>query len=278
MIEKLKSIYPSLTTKYKAVADFIIPNTEEVLTMNINEFALRAGVSSATISRFMKQIYGMTFPQVKVAFAKESSQESDSQEAIKITYAHSLFQIENNMASTLSKLISDTIQLNPVNNITTIASMIAKAENIYLFGIGASGLAVQDFAQKLIKLGKRALFNMDANLAILNSSLCTPKDLVIAISYSGLTREVLIPTKKAQSRNCPVVCITGETPNKLMSLSNLVLRVPSIELMIIRMTAIYSRYGQFFLIDLLYMATMKEITNDPETIMEAYNDLLLELK
>lgn len=278
MIDKLQSVYSSLTAKYKEVADFIIQNTDEFLTMNINDFARRIDVSSATISRFMKQVFGMTFPQVKVAFAKASSLKPEEQEKSDITFAHSLFQIETSIANNVKKLFADTIQLNPVTKISVIAKMIAQAENIYLFGIGASGLAVQDFAQKLIKLGKRAIFNMDANLAILNSSLCTSKDLVIAISYSGLTREVLIPAKKARSRGCPVVCITGETQNKLMNVSDYILRIPSIEQMIIRITAIYSRYGQFFLVDLLYMATMKEITNDPETIMESYKDLLLELK
>ncbi|MDD4762969.1 MAG: MurR/RpiR family transcriptional regulator [Sphaerochaetaceae bacterium] len=278
MIGKLKAIYSTLSSKYRQVADFIIHNPDEVLMLTINDLSEKTRVSSATISRFMKHIYGMTFPQVKVAFAKSISKDFDNNARSVLSYDNSMFQIEKSLAENLKNLFEETIQLNPIKKIIEIAKMIAQAENIYLFGIGASALAVQDFALKLIKLGKRALFNMDANLAILNSSLCTEKDVVIAISYSGLTKEVLIPSKKAISKHCPVICITSDSRNKLSNIATCALCIPSTESMIIRMTAIYSRYGQFFLIDLLYMAIMKEITDNPDKIMEKYKDLLLELK
>ena len=278
MIGKLKAIYSTLSSKYRQVADFIIHNPDEVLMLTINDLSEKTRVSSATISRFMKHIYGMTFPQVKVAFAKSISKDFDNNARSVLSYDNSMFQIEKSFAENLKNLFEETIQLNPIKKIIEIAKMIAQAENIYLFGIGASALAVQDFALKLIKLGKRALFNMDANLAILNSSLCTEKDVVIAISYSGLTKEVLIPSKKAISKHRPGICITSDRRNKLSNIATRALCIPSTESMIIRMTAIYSRYGQFFLIDLLYMAIMKEITDNPDKIMEKYKDLLLELK
>lgn len=279
MIDKIKQIYSTLSGNDKLLADFIIANPEEVVTMNINELAERAAISSSSVSRFSKLLFGMTFPQFKVAIAKSISKvEGEEKQDYNVELTDSLYQIEKKLAYNIERVIKEVIELNSIQTISEIAALIAKSENIYLFGIGASGLATQDFAQKLIKLGKRALFNFDANLAILNSSLCTPNDLVIAISYSGLTKEVLLPVKKAKSQNCPVIAITGGKKNRLASESDYVLSIPLAESKIIRMTAIYSRYGQFVLIDALYLAVMKELGKSPDEIMSHYKDLLLELK
>lgn len=278
MKDKLKTIYTSLSGKDKEIATFLIANTEEALTLNISQVAKRINVSSASISRFTKLLFGMTFPQFKVALAKSLNDSENRKESFRLSLDDSIFQIEKRIAGNLGNLFSEIVELNKAELINQIAKKIAKAENIYLFGIGASGLVVQDLSQKLIKLGKRTLFNLDGNHAILNSSLCTPNDLVIAISYSGLTKEVLVPVKKAKKLGTPVVSLTGGRKNRLISESDYVLSVPLTEDKIIRMTAIYSRYGLFYLADILYMATLKELTDSPEKLMEKYKDLLLELK
>ncbi len=278
MIDKIKQICSTLTGNDKLLANFIIANPEEVVTMNINELASRASVSSSSVSRFSRLLFGMTFPQFKVAIAKSISRADEGMQNYDVELTDSLYQIEKKLIINIERVVQEVMDLNSMNTIQSVASLIAKSENIYIFGIGASGLATQDFAQKLIKLGKRAIFNFDANLAILNSSLCTSNDLVIAISYSGLTKEVLLPVRKAKSQNCPVVAITGGKKNRLASESDYVLSIPLAESKIIRMTAIYSRYGQFVLVDALYLAVMKELGKTPDEIMARYKDLLLELK
>ena len=279
MIDKIRQIYSTLSGNDRILADFIIQNPEEVVTMNINELAKRAEVSSSSVSRFSKLLFGMSFSQFKVAVAKSMSRSNgEEKEDYDVVLSDSLYQIEKKLINNIKRLLEEVMENNSMQMISEVASLIAKSENIYIFGIGASGLATQDFAQKLIKLGKRALFNFDANLAILNSSLCTERDLVIAISYSGLTKEVLLPVRKAKQHHCPVVAITGGKRNRLTAESDYVLSIPLAESKIIRMTAIYSRYGQFVLIDALYLAVMKELGRTPDEIMANYKDLLLELK
>ncbi len=279
MIDKIKQIYSTLSGNDRILADFIITNPEEIVTMNINELAQRTGVSSSSVSRFSKLLFGMSFSQFKVAVAKSMSRlNGEEKEDYDVVLSDSLYQIERKLINNIKRLLEEVMENNSIQMISEVASLIAKSENIYIFGIGASGLATQDFAQKLIKLGKRALFNFDANLAILNSSLCTERDLVIAISYSGLTKEVLLPVRKAKQHRCPVVAITGGKRNRLTAESDYVLSIPLAESKIIRMTAIYSRYGQFVLIDALYLAVMKELGKTPDEIMANYKDLLLELK
>lgn len=261
-----------------AVADFIIDHAYEAVTMSISELSEKTGVSVATVSRFAKTLFGITFPQLKMMLAQELAGGDSKDNDYTLAVEDDMMIIQMRMARNLDRLFHDTIELNPPNIFTEIAKRIVEAEHIYLFGIGASGLAVQDLSQKLVKLGKSTSFNMDSNLAILNSSLCTERDFVIVISYSGLTKEVLIPAKKAQSAGCPVLSITGAAKNPLQRCADYHLSIPMTESKIIRITAIYSRYGEFFLIDLLFMAVMKELGMSVDELIDRYNDLLLELK
>lgn len=279
MIEKIKQVYSSLSDKDKRIADFMLSNYEEMLSMNINELAERTGVSASTISRFSTYVFSLSFPQLKVAMAKSLAKNPERNTDYSMSMDDSLYKLSSKLLLNIGKLFEETFSMNSSSSIETAAKMIMDASNIYIFGIGASGFAVQDLAQKLIKLQKRAIFNLDANLAIMNSSLCTKDDLVIAISYSGLTKEVLLPARKAKELGCQVISISGGNKNKLTAVSDLNLAIPLTESKIIRTTAIYSRYGQFLIIDMIYLALLKLLGEESvDTIMEGYSDLLLELK
>ena len=88
-----------------------------------------------------------------------------------------------------------------------------------------------------------------------------------------------MPAKKAKELGCPVISISGGNKNKLTAVSDINLAIPLTESKIIRTTAIYSRYGQFLIIDMIYLALLKLLGEESvDTIMEGYSDLLLELK
>ena len=278
MIEKIRNIYPTLSDKDRKIADFMMADYEEMLSMNINELAERVGVSASTVSRFSNLVFGMSFPQLKVAMAKSLSSIDRKKNDFSMSMDDSLYQLESKLIGNISKLFGETIDMNPIQNIENAARLILDAGNVFIYGIGASGFAVQDLSQKLIKLKKRAIFNMDANLAIMNSALCTKNDIVIAISYSGLTKEVLLPVAKAKQNGCKIITISGGKKNKLVGMGDINLSIPLTESKIIRTTAIYSRYGQFLIIDMIYLALLKLMGSQVDDIMEGYSDLLMELK
>jgi len=282
MIEKLKRKYSELSKQDKKIADFCLNNEEEFLVLTIYELSEKLGVSVSTISRFTRKVFDLSYPQTKLILARNmdisiKEKETLSHSAV-LDWNQTPFQMENTLKSKIQNLTQEIIDINPVKKLEEVANLINEAQNIFLFGIGSSGLVAQDFMQKLVKLGKRAIFTADSNLAILNSSLAGPSDLVIVFSYSGMTKEVLVPTGKAKSRNCKVVSITSSAKNILASLSDYVLIVPENEPMVIRLTSILPRYGEFFLIDLLFFIVAKQISQNPESLIDNYKDLLLELK
>jgi D-sedoheptulose 7-phosphate isomerase len=59
------------------------------------------------------------------------------------------------------------------------------------------------------------------------AALASPGDLLVAVSVSGTSRNVVAAAKMARSCGMTVVSLTGRTGGKLASLSDVVVKVPS---------------------------------------------------
>lgn len=276
MFGKIRLVYDCLSKSDKMIADYFLEHKKDIVNMNIQQVAEGAGTSSASVSRFVQKVFGTSFADTKIelAMSMEIEEDTGSQFEWSLDYEQIPAALRNGMKS----VFDDILKMNRLSDMEEIAEILAEAETIYLFGIGASGIVAQDMVQKLIKLGKKAIYTHDSNLGAINSSLCTEKDAVIAISNSGLTREVLVPSHKAKQRGAKLIAICGTVKNKLCDISDYRIVIPNNEPRIMRLTSIFSRYGQFFVIDLLFIAVAKKLTDNPEMLLDRYKDILMELR
>lgn len=278
MNNKIKLVYESLSKSDKLIADFFLQNGRDIINMNIHELSELIGTSTASVSRFVKKVLGMSFSEAKIEFAKNMESLSVENTNEIFGWAMDFNEAPKKIVSHIESVCNDVLRFNNLKVIEEVIEVLAGAHNIYLFGVGSSGIVAQDMQQKLIKLGKRTVFNMDSNFGVLNAALCTKEDVVIAISFSGNTKEVNIAAKRAKEQGAKLVVITGNMKNKLRSISDYCVTVPSLELNESRLAAIFSRYGQLFAIDIIFIGLAKRLTNSPESLIGGYKDLLKELR
>jgi DNA-binding MurR/RpiR family transcriptional regulator len=278
MNNKIKLVYESLSKSDKLIADFFLQNGRDIINMNIHELSDLIGTSTASVSRFVKKVLGMSFSEAKIEFAKNMESLSVENTNEIFGWAMDFNEAPKKIVSHIESVCSDVLRFNNLKVIEEVIEVLAGAHTTYLFGVGSSGIVAQDMQQKLIKLGKRTVFNMDSNFGVLNAALCTKEDVVIAISFSGNTKEVNIAAKRAKEQGAKLVVITGNMKNKLRSISDYCVTVPSLELNESRLAAIFSRYGQLFAIDIIFIGLAKRLTNSPESLIRGYKDLLKELR
>jgi len=96
----------------------------------------------------------------------------------------------------------------------------------------------------------------------METSLLTPKDLVIVFSQTGDSRDPLRTVSLAKSNGCSVLAITGNTGSKLTGFADVVLLSVSHET---RIETIASRIAQYAIIHALYVGiAMQDIPNTLE--------------
>src|SRR5699024_3229229 len=101
--------------------------------------------------------------------------------------------------------IDDLLAFLDHQSIEKAVQLLRKAETVYLVGIGASSLTTYDLYHKFNRAGKKACFNFDAHMNLEFMNYSTVNDVVIAVSYSGLTKEVLLACEIAQKNQTPII-------------------------------------------------------------------------
>ena len=70
MKAKIENVYNNLSKVDKKIADYFLVNANNILSMNIHELSAAIGTSSASVSRFVRRVFGKNFAQTKIEIAK----------------------------------------------------------------------------------------------------------------------------------------------------------------------------------------------------------------
>lgn len=160
----------------------------------------------------------------------------------------------NKITNKSIKALDTTAQIIDPSAIEACVDRIDSASSVNLFGIGASLLVAKDLQLKLLRAAVPCNCCDDWQLQLLYAKNMTPDDLAIAISYSGMSREVITCAKRAKETGATVVAITSmgvDTP--LLKYTDIVLGVAASEHGI-RAGAMASRIAQLNVVDILFSA------------------------
>lgn len=106
------------------------------------------------------------------------------------------------------------------SEIDTMVDSIQKAKRIFVIGAGRSGLVVKAFAMRLVQLG------LDAHVVgEPTSPAITKKDLLIAVSGSGKTNNVVNVAKVAKDSGVKILTITSYPEAELGNISDHVVTI-----------------------------------------------------
>lgn len=278
MKRKLLQLYQDFTKTEKHVADYFIKYPEAIVNADINSIANEVGVSPATISRFVKKWFHCNLSEFKINWAKEISMSGQEQSTEIFTWGDDFSKVPEKIMLNIQQENQDVLNNNDMQLIEEVISLLVKAKRIQLFGVGSSGVAAMDFQQKLIKLGKQAIFLEDSNFGVLNATLLNEEDVALAFSFSGRTKDVNFAMEKAKERGAKTISITSTRKTKLEKNSDYYLYVPSTEYNDVRLAPIFSRYGQLFIVDILFVGMAQRLANSPTELLDRYQDVLKELR
>ncbi|MGA9227207.1 MAG: MurR/RpiR family transcriptional regulator [Mesobacillus sp.] len=252
VIVKIKAIYSSLSSKEKAVADYILKNPQEIIHLSITEFSENSSVAEATIFRFCKRLGFRGYQAFKIALASEvvepikNIHEEIKEEDEVLTLAEKVFtgHIE---------AIKDTLNLLDGQVLESIVEILSRATRIDFYGSGGSSAIALDAYHKFLRTGINCHAHSDGHQQIISAALLGPGQAAIGISHSGSNKDVIEALRIAKANGAATIAITNHYKSPLTKEADYVLYTTSRETYF-RSEALASRLVQLSLIDVLHVA------------------------
>jgi len=243
-----------LSMAERAVLDYLIENKAVLKDFSVGKISEAAYTSPASVVRMCKKLGYKGFKDFKIDFilANAKVEVPEHRDYVDVilnkdaNYARSV--IENNL-----KVLEDTLKLYDEKAVKSAAQIIMEARKILIFGKGSSYLVCKDLEMKLRRINKFCMAQGESHDQMVDASFLNQKDVIIFISHSGKTKEIISSALLAKDNKAKIVSIVKLGSSLLADLSDVVLYTSSLEGEF-RSAAMTSRISQLCMVDALFTA------------------------
>jgi RpiR family transcriptional regulator, carbohydrate utilization regulator len=211
ILSQIKDSYAELRPAERRVADVVLDDVAFSVDASNAEIARRADVSEPTVTRFCRAIgcEGVRDFKLKLAqsvvvgrmylAAPQAPAATDNGSPLWNTV----------FAEARKALNAVERQVDPAE-VVKAADLIASAHQVAVFGLGGSSAALaQETQYRLFRYGVVVSGHSDPYIMRMTASTLKPDDLVIAISATGRTSEVIEAVALARHYRAKTICVTA---------------------------------------------------------------------
>lgn len=239
-IAMIESCYPSLSKSERKVAEYILSERGNIIYETLLEISKKINVGEATILRFVRKVGFNGFQDLKLQIAKD---DEPVNEGYHENYIDSITaNMTNTIINTKNVLDEDQLSLG--------ISLIENCKRLFFYGVGASGLAANEAQNRFVRMGKTGLAITDSHFQMMYSSLCSEGDVIIALSLSGYTKDIIDSLNIAKKQKVKIIAITNYALSPIAQLADCLLLTAGKE-NLLDGGSLISKISQLYIIDLL---------------------------
>jgi len=198
----------SLRPSEKKVSSVILAAPAWTSRATLADIATQAGVSEPSVLRFARRMGFEGFQDFKYALIQSL--------AVGIPATHESVGSDDSLAMITNKVFEHSIEslrrtrdeLDP-EAIAAAVTAIRSASNILILGFGASGIVGQDAAQKFPLFGIPINAPVDYHQQFIAANLSDKETVVLAISNTAMTMEVIESAQEAKMRGATILALCG---------------------------------------------------------------------
>jgi DNA-binding MurR/RpiR family transcriptional regulator len=254
LLGEIANQIPSFHASEVAIADAILSNPDLSATMNISQIADKSGTSVASVVRFCKTLGFKGYPEFRMALIGQLSRQvahgTDLHLDGGITVDDSAEEVIRKIAYADSLAIKTTAERLDVEKFVKVVDSWEKASTIGIIGFASSGYVAMDLQLKLNRLGKRSVAWSDLHTALTSVSVLKEGDVLVAISHSGTTLDIIDVISEFKEKGITIVLITNALRSPATAIADLVLFTSARETTL-RSGATASRIAQLTVVDCL---------------------------
>jgi RpiR family transcriptional regulator, carbohydrate utilization regulator len=212
MLDRIAASLSSLAPAEQRVGKLVLADPRAFASQPVSQLADRAHVSKPTVVRFCRSIGYDGLSDFKLKLAGSVSEG--------VPFIHRSVDTDDKTGDVMVKVIDNTVAafLRYRNEASThaierAASAIIDAyklgKRIEFFGVGNSGIVAQDAQHKFFRLGVHNIAHSDGHMQVMSATLLGPGDVVVVISNSGRTRDLMDACDIARKNGVTTIVITA---------------------------------------------------------------------
>lgn len=204
----MKNIIPKLekisveTGNMGLLANYLLNYEDNLADLKVKDICDDLYISVASATRLAKHLGLNGFSELKTYLAIEKTQNQLSNANYQSSNAKEYY---NNACIALD----NTLRIIDMDMINIIANDILEAQRVNLFAIGESNLTLQDFGHKLKRVGILVNFQADSHLQFVEASTSNEHTVALALSYSGISRDVLNSLRVSKLAHAKTILLTS---------------------------------------------------------------------
>ena len=255
-ILKINEYYKTFTKQEKKLADFLLKNINEASVLTISELSKESGVSCSTINRFAITLGYKGFKEFIRDMYHEANSLPVQENVYEINHENPLNMDIDTVIKVVCNLniesIRNSLMMLEETKVLKAIEAIHKAPRVVVYALSGSVAPALDLKFKFQRLGINCEVYDNPHSLILSATTLKSKDVVIALSYTGETKEILDALKYVKENGAKIIGITMVGNNSLSKICDICIEHSSVDKGL-RTYSTRSRVVQENIIDILYI-------------------------
>ncbi len=227
LLQIIKDRLDSLNKSERKVAEVILRDPQSATRYSIAALAKAAEVSEPTVNRFCRNFATQGFPDFKIQLAQSLASGTP--------YVSQAVEPDDTVEALVDKIFQNTIAtldkarqaLDP-QAISKAVDYLIQAKQIAFFGMGASAAVAMDAQHKFFRFNIPVTCYDDFLMQRMVAASFNTGDVIVAISYTGRTREMVDAVQIARDNGVTVIGITAPG-SPLAKICTVSIDVPKLE-------------------------------------------------
>jgi DNA-binding MurR/RpiR family transcriptional regulator len=255
VLVQIRSLLPNLAPVEQRVAQAVLDDPAGVAWRSISELARSCGTSATSVVRFCRAIGLRGYPELRLALAGAVAHD----DAASVVAASSDIDPDDDPLTITKKIayadaaaVTETASRLDVGALVKVVDVLAAANRIDIYGVGASGLVAVDLQIKLQRIARPAYAWPDPHMAATSAALRGKGDVAVGLSHTGTTVDTIDALTEARAHGATTVAITNFPWSPITEVADFVLLTAARETAF-RSGAMTSRIAQLTVVDCLFV-------------------------
>jgi DNA-binding MurR/RpiR family transcriptional regulator len=206
----------------KKVARVVLESPGQVIYRSISELAENAGTSEPTVLRFCRALGFRGYHDLKIQLAQDLVPE--------VKNIHEDVTARDDPATLVRKVlkanaiaITDTLDTLDPAQVDKAIRILAGARRIEFIGFGGSAAVAMDAYHKFFRIGIPCGWQDDPHMQAMSAALMSRRCVVVAISHSGSSKDIMETLQIAKEAGAATVAIVSHRKSPVASLADVAL-------------------------------------------------------